>query len=133
MIKRACRMLSPVFLAFSGVLFSWAEDVAVSAIKSDEHVLFFPTDAKLSDDGHAWLVPIHGWVFEPEEEDLFRAAALRGLQKTLGLAPDGPSTQIFEQRARLFLVDNERRKRVVIRIGEQTYPLGPSDRDSTLR
>lgn len=127
-MKGAWRILSLLMTVCVG-LFSWAEDGGVSAVKSDEQIVFFPTDARLSDDGQSWLVPVHGWIFEPEDTDVLRRAAVKGLQKTLGLDPNQPSTQTFEKRARLFLVDNERNKHIVIRIGESTYQLGPSDRD----
>jgi phosphatidate phosphatase APP1 len=128
-MKRAWQILSPLLVTCCGASFSWGEDGGVSTVKPDEHIIFFPTDASLSDDGQTWLVPVHGWIFEPEDTDVLRRAALKTLQKALGLDPTQPSTRTFEKRARFFLVDNERHKRIVIRIGETTHQLGPSDRD----
>ena len=45
---------------------------AESPIRSDERVVFFPTAATLTADGLSWKIPIHGWIFEPEEGDLAR-------------------------------------------------------------
>jgi len=100
-----------------------------SRIKSDERVVFFPTAARLSVDGKSWIVPIHGWVFEPEEGDLLRGMAMGQVRRKLGLDPNQPATVAFEDRVRWFLVDNERGKRISIRIGGQEYTLPPSNRD----
>ena len=115
-----------------GLLAGWLavqEGTGVSEIKADERVVFFPTAARLSDDGQNWTVPVHGWIFEPEAGDRLRNAGLKQFRKALGLDPKQASTAIFEKRARLFLVDNERGKRVAIRIGSGTHTLGSSGRD----
>ena len=100
-----------------------------SRINADERVVFFPTAARLSDDGKSWIVPIHGWVFEPETNDFFRFVALRRLRTALELEPGAPTTETFDRRVRLFLVDSERRKRIAIRIGEKEHTLPASDTD----
>lgn len=92
-----------------------------SEIKSDEQVVFFPTLARLSDDGKTWQADAQGWVFEPERGDLLRNSAIEELRKTFDLDPREPATKIFEQRARLFLVDNERGKRIGIRLAGATF------------
>lgn len=128
-MRTAWRCVFVLIAAFSGVSFSYAEANAASPVKSDERVIFFPTAARLSEDSNSWIVPVHGWIFEPEEDDLFRDAALRELQDALDLDPNEKTTAIFEKRARWFLVDNERNKRIVIRIGEETHQLNRSDKD----
>jgi phosphatidate phosphatase APP1 len=100
----------------------------VSDINDDERVLFFSTVARLDDDGAAWNVPIHGWIFEPETDDALRGAALREFRDRLGLDPADASTRIFEERMRLFLVDNEGGKRIVVRIAGQQQALELSAR-----
>ena len=100
-----------------------AED-KMSRIKSDERVVFFPTVAHLSDDARHWVVPIHGWIFEPEDGDVLREAALRKL-----ISGDEPSTKLFNQRIRLFLTDNERGKRIGVRVGDQQQVLDASGPD----
>jgi len=92
-------------------------------------VLFFPTAARLSDDGSVWIVPIHGWIFEPEKGDLLRGATLWKLRNMLGLDVDEPATPYFERRVSWFLVDNERGKRLGIRVAGQRHTLPPSDAD----
>jgi phosphatidate phosphatase APP1 len=98
-------------------------------IDDDEQVIFFPTAARRSDDGAAWIVPIHGWIFEPEGGDLLRQLAVRGLRKSLETDATPMAREIFEQRVRLFLRDNERGKRIRIRLGDQSFTVGPSTKD----
>ena len=119
------RVILAVSLATSLVLVRPLEaDDEMSRIKSDEHVVFFPTVARLSVDTRHWVVPIHGWIFEPENGDLVREAALRKL-----ISNDKPSTKLFNQRIRLFLTDNERGKRIGVRLGDQQQVLEASGPD----
>jgi phosphatidate phosphatase APP1 len=100
-----------------------------SDINRDERVVFFPTAGRLSDDGTEWIVPIHGWIFEPEQNDLLRRAALAELKEELGLAPELQTTKVFDDRISRFLVDNERDQKIGIAIGDETFPLPASDDD----
>jgi phosphatidate phosphatase APP1 len=98
----------------------------MSRIKPDERVVFFPMAARLSDDGRLWIVPIHGWIFEPEVGDWWRAPLVRKLREMVDLPKGEQSPTIFEERVRLFLVDNERGKRIGIRIAGTEQLLSPS-------
>jgi len=106
---------------------------AAAAIHSDEEVVLFPTAAVLSEDGKTWRVPVHGWVFEPEHDDLLRNQVLEELheelEEELGIKPDLPAVRIFDDRIRWFLVDNERGKDVQIRVGGRIIDVGESDDD----
>jgi phosphatidate phosphatase APP1 len=99
---------------------------APSRIKSDERIVFFPTAARLSDDGQSWIIPIHGWIFEPEAHDWWRAPFVRELRGIADLSEGQPLPALFEDRVRLFLVDNERGKRIGIRLADQVHVLSPS-------
>lgn len=101
----------------------------LTRINTDERVVFFPTAARLGEDGKTWSVPIHGWVFEPEQNDFLRLIALRRLRTALELDPAAATTKTFDRRVRLFLVDNERRKRIRIRVGTQQHTLPASNTD----
>jgi hypothetical protein len=101
----------------------------MSEIKSDEEVLFFPTAARLSDDGRSWVVPIHGWVFEPEEDSRLRASLLDRLMRTLARDVDRGGKATARRRLRWFLVDNERGKRIGIRVGRREFILPASGKD----
>ena len=98
-------------------------------VKSDEEIVFFPTYAHLSEGGSEWLVPIHGWIFEPETNSFLRRAALNELRDRLELDPEAEETKIFESRVRWLLVDNERDKVVSVTIGDKSHPLGASGED----
>jgi phosphatidate phosphatase APP1 len=98
-----------------------------SPIAEDEAVVFFPTFAHLDPDGASWHLPIHGWIHEPEEDSALRAATLGLLRRALGLTKEEAATSIFKERARPFLADNERGKRISIRLGETDYVLGESE------
>jgi hypothetical protein len=100
-----------------------------SPIKRDEEILFFPAAARLSADLEHWIVPLHGWVYEPEEDSLWRRGALAGLALSLGLEDGAADSEIFKERGRWFLVDNERGKRVSITLSEAAGALGPSGAD----
>jgi len=92
---------------------------ARSPIKSDEEVVFFPTCAYRAAD--AWVVPVHGWIFEPEEDSHWRAELSEALGDILDLEASQAERALFEKRVRWFLVDNERGKRIPVPIGGQVY------------
>lgn len=98
---------------------------ARSPLKQDERIIFFPTWGWQSPDG-TWNAHLHGWVFEPETESTGRKAALGALRIALGLDAGAADTQLFKDRARAFLVDNERGKTIYVRIGSGSYDAGTS-------
>jgi hypothetical protein len=105
-----------------------ADAPAPSVIARDERVVFFPTLAKQHEDG-AWVMPIHGWIFEPENDGLVRRIALKGLAKTLGLSSRATQSNIFRSRAAAFLVDNESAKRIAVKVGNNIKILNASGAD----
>ncbi len=102
---------------------------AQSKIHRDEMIIFFPSAASASLDGTVWQLPIHGWVFEPESDSLKRRTLVRTAQFGFGNLEDGESAELLRRRLSRFLVDNERNKRIVVRSGEQSLELNPSDAD----
>jgi hypothetical protein len=122
-----CWNRAPVAAVVAGVLL--AVRVCPAQVRSDEEIVFFPTFAHLSEDGTEWLVPIHGWIFEPETNSFLRRTALNELRDRLELDPEAEETKIFESRVRWLLVDNERDKIVSVKIGGKRYPLGVSGED----
>jgi len=95
--------------------------VAASTIKRDETVVLFPSIGAKAADGKAWELEIHGWIYEPER----RALTLSMLRKILGMGGDltGEEKTIFEERTRAFLVDNEKGKRLSVRLGSKQFTL----------
>jgi len=94
---------------------------AVSNLKSDEDVRIFQTVARR--DGDAWVVPLHAWVYEPEDGAVVRGATLDALLMALELPAEAESSEIFRARAKAFLYDNESAKHLVVRLGGAAYTL----------
>ena len=101
--------------------------MATSSIKPDEEVVFFPTSAHLDEEGTTWVIPVHGWIFEREEDSIWRTVVIEELLRCLELDPSVVERQLFRERARLFLVDNERGKKVHIQMGERVFAMNPSE------
>lgn len=118
--KRLCFLVIPLW---SGV--SPFDTVQAASVSSDENIIFFPTDGYMIGDNH-WLLPIHGWVFEVESNSVWRNASIDLLLNSLELAPSATASRIFESRARSFLVDNERNKKVCLNIGDYKTRSKPS-------
>jgi hypothetical protein len=97
-----------------------------SNVGREEQILFFPGIGHQIAGSDDWELNVTGCVYENEK----RRAALALLRKSLGwnrtdLSED--ENAMFEKRAGLFLVDNERGKSVVIRIGAQSYRMNKSE------
>lgn len=87
-------------------------------IKSDEEVLFFPGEIYPTGEGDTWRMEVHGWIYEPE---LF--GEVKGLFRESLDADEAPANDdsIFDRRAHWFLVDNERGKRIRVRLDGQVF------------
>ena len=105
---------------------------SADTLKTDEDVIFLPTYAVPQADG-SWQVRLHGWVFEPERDSLKRRALLALLAKAIGLGDETVSElekrNLFKDRVRPFLVDNEGGKRLVVTIAGQRVTMDPSGKD----
>ncbi len=99
---------------------------ARSVIKKDETVIFFPTNALLDSKSNRWIIPIHGWIYEKEERSLFRKMGRNSLSSLLGVEPDESSRLLFKDRTQMFLVDNERGKKIEIEFSEKSFAMGQS-------
>jgi phosphatidate phosphatase APP1 len=111
------------------ILALWEPGIAIaqtSDFKASETVLFFPTAAQRSADGRAWNLNVHGVVFEPEEDSLKRAALMALVHRTVGREVSDVEWAVFNLRVRPFLVDNQRGRKVAIRLGDRVYPVGTS-------
>lgn len=97
-----------------------------SNIKKDEKVVFFNTTAWLDTDTKHWNIPIHGWVYEPQNSWALRALVRRVLNRKYGLKVTPETKHNFKQRLNLFIADNERSKRLIIELKGQLYALPKS-------
>jgi phosphatidate phosphatase APP1 len=96
-------------------------------LRSDERVILFPSAAHLDQDGQDWIVPVHGWVYEPEDDGMERAALIKLIGKAVAVGDDSRAKAILRHRLMPFLADNQRNKRITVRIGDITTQLEPSD------
>lgn len=99
----------------------WQAARVASPIKADEEVVVFPSLAKRDDDGTIRFT-VHVWVFEPETDGRVRGLLVAALQHALDIANDA-ERRVFSDRVRRFIVDNEGRKRVTVRVGRRVFTL----------
>ena len=112
-----------VFLMTVGLMLFRTESTLAqhSPIKSDEQVTFFPTLGwQETGSPGDWVLQIHGWIYEPEEDSIRRRLLLSSLCSSLSLLNESCDSEIFKTRARLFIVDNERGKSIPIAVGGQS-------------
>lgn len=98
---------------------------SASPLKDDEDIVFFPTSASQSADGH-WFAPIHHWVFEKEQNDMSRKITQKVFSEMfegIGVPEEQADSLTFKQRIMWFLVDNERKKQILISIGNKPQKL----------
>lgn len=98
-----------------------------SDISTDEEVVFYPAYGHLDEEQKTWTFTIHGIIYEPETDSRKRNALVASIRSALQIDPDEESSQLFDQRIRLFLVDNERGQEIFVRIGDTAYEAGDSD------
>ncbi len=95
-------------------------------LKSDEQIVFYPSVAqRVPGPTNLWRAEIRGRVFEVEKWRLLIGA----FRKVVELKSDDLTAEentIFTNRARLFLVDNERRKAIQVRFGTNLFFISKS-------
>lgn len=96
-------------------------------LKPDERIVFHPTVARRTADG-AWQAEVRGCIYEPQRRGV-TLAALRAALDLKDVEMTADEKRIFAERARLFLADHERRKKIFIRCGERVFPAGQSGAD----
>jgi len=98
--------------------------VDASDIKPDEDVIIFPTQAHLDGKQKNWIVPIHGWIFERDRDSIWRSALAKVFIESLGLENDATRSELFRERVMMFLVDNERNKRLTLQFAHKYVTAG---------
>lgn len=92
-------------------------------IKNDETVIFFPSEASLSEDETHWTVHYHGWIYEAETLGEINTA----LRTAMGLTAKADDDSLLKKRLQWFAVDNERGKRITIQLAGRQYELNRSN------
>ncbi|MDJ0709676.1 MAG: DUF2183 domain-containing protein [Woeseiaceae bacterium] len=98
----------------------------VTDIKPDEHLVFFNTSAWLDESGAHWQIPVHGWVYEPEDSTFRRSVFETVLEEQFELEVTEANEDIFARRLNLLIADNERNKNVAVQAAGQHFVLPPS-------
>lgn len=106
-----------------------AESNPASTLATDETLILFPSRAVRDDGQGEWVIHLRGWVFEREEDSHWRNAAIDKLGEELGLTEDEIKSAIFRGRARSFLCDNERGKRIGIDVGGRSFVMPETGED----
>ncbi len=116
------------FLIAVGLLFfaSVRADSSYNFPASDESLHWFPALATPQSNG--WTITLHGLITEEEK----RPAVSWLSRKLLGFSAEelGPSERkSFEERTRRFFSDDQRGKKIEIRIGGHSFDLGKTARN----
>lgn len=124
-MHKSVNLCFAVIIAVSVTLAACAEShkAVYSDIKADEHVVFFRTAAWLDEKKAQWHVPIHGWIYEPEDSTTRKAVFSSVLKNQYDLAPNDKTQANFTRRVNLMIADNERDKQIVIALGGREYVL----------
>jgi phosphatidate phosphatase APP1 len=98
-------------------------------LKPDERIVFYPSGAqRVPGETNLWRAEIRGRIFEPEQ----RSALVITFRQAIELKADdltATETALFNERARLFLVDHERGKKIYVRLGTNEIYVGESAAD----
>jgi len=113
-------------LLFQLLNFNPVNAESVSELKNDETLVFFNTSAWLNQQSMQWHIPIHGWVFEPEDSTIRKQLIAQSLKTFYELETNSSTRSNFNQRVNLLLADNERNKSMVIRFANRTYAIPAS-------
>ena len=93
---------------------------AATALTSDitqgERLVLFPAAASLAPGGQAWIIPVHAWVYVPQNSRIRRAAIAALLKAQHGLDVTKAAEPTFDERVNLLLADNKRGRRIVVEI-----------------
>lgn len=97
-----------------------------SDIADDEVVEFFRTSAWLDETTQEWHLPVHGWIYQPEDSTARKALFASIMKREFGLVPTQETEANFSRRINLMIADNERGKDIVISIAGRSVTLPTS-------
>ena len=101
-------------------------ELPYSEIATDEVVVFFRTTAWFDAATDSWHIPIHGWIYEPQDSRSRKALFSVILEEEFDLVPTKATSANFSRRLNLLIADNERDKHIVISIAGDQYTLSAS-------
>lgn len=97
-----------------------------SDIASDETVVFFNTAGWLDEERREWQLPVHGWIYEPEDSTARRTLFETILEHKFDLVVNDENEANFRRRLNLLIADNERGKSIVIELAGRVHELPES-------
>lgn len=106
---------------------------AVSHLENDEHLIFFNTAANLNRQNSQWQIPVHGWIYEPQNSVVRKAIIAKLLKVGYDLGPTESTQENFDRRVNLLMADNESGRKVVIRIAGRIITLPASSANGHFR
>jgi hypothetical protein len=86
-----------------------------------EGVVVPPTAARLDPVSDAWIVPLHAWVLEREQDSVWRGNVIDVFADSLDLPEGSETNAVFRERVGDFLVDNESGKIVELSLEGRDY------------
>lgn len=89
-------------------------------LSGHETVVLFPSLGHLEPDGRTWRLHIHGEVYSPGQVGFTKRILLRLLQRAMKAPPHALDSEIFRDRIQRFLANDERGKRIAVRVGDTT-------------
>jgi len=100
----------------------------VSNLGSDQEIILFPTIGYHATIGKGWDLEIHGCVYEEVKHRIAIALLREALHfDHVNLTPN--ENELFVKRTRLFMVDHERGKKIVVSAGGKVMKLNKSRPD----
>jgi phosphatidate phosphatase APP1 len=99
-----------------------------SDLHRDEEIVFFPSLAHRVRGGGGWDCEIRGCVYEPEKRRLI-VGLLRETLELKHVEMTDQEAATLGERARLFMVDNQRGRTIIVRVGEREHVFGKSRPD----
>ncbi len=100
--------------------------IDVSQIKKNEHLVFFRTCAYFDELNKCWRVPVHGWIYEPENSRIRKSIFAKLIEKKYRISLLSEFSDNFSKRVNLLIADNERDKRIVIELAGKRFELPKS-------
>jgi phosphatidate phosphatase APP1 len=105
----------------------------VSSLRPGEALMLLPTAAYRSEDGRQWVVPLHAWVYLPQNSQLRRGTIAELLKLRYGLDVTPASAPYFDTRVNLLLADNKRGRTIVVDVAGARVTLPPTEANGHTR
>lgn len=98
----------------------------VSTLEPGETVVLLPGAAYQSADGHDWLVPLHAWVYVPQQSTMRRGMLAKLLRLGYGLNVTPATAPYFDARINLLLANNQPGRTIVVDVAGTRVTLPPT-------